>query len=272
MQHLDLTYANRSARNRLDLFLPEGVGRPPLVVFIHGGAFRMGDKAFADPLDQKIKAAIVGSGLALASINYRYSSEAIWPAQLQDLKDAFAFLRGQAGDLGINAARVASFGPSAGGYYSAMAGIALAADPATRLRASVCWFPPIDFRTMDADMEAAGTVRGKGRNDAPGSPESELIGAVVVDNPDLARAASPLTYLNALPPGTTLPPFLIMHGALDPLIAANQPRRLHQALMDRGADSQLKILPEGTHGGGSFERPETLAQVTTFLSHHLRAI
>jgi acetyl esterase/lipase len=270
MQHLDLTYASCSARNRLDLFLPEGVSQPPLVVYIHGGAFRMGDKAFVDPLDQAIKAAVLGAGLALASINYRFSAEAIWPAQLQDLRDAFAFLRDKAGELGFDGARMASFGPSAGGYYSAMAGIALAEDAATRLRASVCWFPPVDFGTMDADMEATGTVRGTGRNDAPGSPESDLIGACVADNPDLARAASPLSYLDALPPGTALPPFLIMHGALDPLIAPAQAQRLHRALVARGGDSQLVILPEGTHGGGSFERPETMARVLAFLTQHLR--
>ena len=155
---------------------------------------------------------------------------------------------------------MASFGPSAGGHLSASIGIALAADPATCLDASVVWFPPVDFPTMDDDIDATGVARATGRNDGPNSPESRLIGAVVAENPDLARAAGPIARLAELAPGTRLPDMLIMHGALDPYIAAAQARKLHAAVAAFGTASRLDldILPEGTHGGGEFDEPQAM--------------
>jgi acetyl esterase/lipase len=259
----DLVYANRSSRNVLDIAVPETAGRPPLVVFIHGGAFRMGDKA--DSLRER--QALIDAGFAVASVNYRYSTEAIWPAQLDDLRDAFDLLRGKAAELGFDANRVASFGPSAGGHLSAACGIAFASNPRERLEASVVWFPPIDFPTMDSDIEATGIVRATGRNDTPDSPESVLVGAVVATNPERARSASPITLLGSLPAGTTLPAFLIMHGAKDPFIGDMQSRRLHAAIATHGTAPRLdhEVLPEGTHGGGDFDKPRTMARVIAFL-------
>jgi acetyl esterase/lipase len=204
----------------------------------------------------------------VASVNYRYSTEAIWPAQLDDLKAAFAFLRRAAAAHGLDGRRMASFGPSAGGHLSASIGIALAADPATALDASVVWFPPVDFPAMDGDIIATGIARATGRNDGPDSPESRLIGAHVAAHPALARAAGPIARLAELPAGTRLPDMLIMHGARDPYIAAAQSRRLHDAVAAFGTAARLElcILPEGTHGGGAFEAPETMARVTDFLT------
>jgi acetyl esterase/lipase len=259
----DIAYASMSPRNVLDLIVPDTAAPPPLVVFIHGGAFRMGDKS--DSLRER--QALVDVGFAVASLNYRYSTEAIWPAQLDDLCAAFAFLRAHASRFGFDADRVASFGPSAGGHLSASVGIALSARPETRLAASIVWFPPVDFPTMDADMIATGIARATGRNDSPGSPESVLIGATVADHPDLARSAGPIAQLALLPPATTLPPFLIMHGAFDPYVAAAQAQKLHAALAAYGTSPRLEIdiLPGGTHGGGDFEAPETMARVAAFL-------
>lgn len=260
----DIRYANRSSRNVLDVAVPQGVSNPPLVVYIHGGAFFMGDKADGDHEKQ----ALLAAGFAVASVNYRYSSEAIWPAQLDDLKDAFALLRARAGEWGFDGTRVASFGPSAGGHLSASIAIALAGDPATALDACVAWFPPVDFPTMDADIEATGIPRATGRNDGSNSPESRLIGATVADHPDRARSAGPIARLAELPAHARLPDMLIMHGAQDPYIAAQQSRRLHAAIAAHGTTSRLDldILPWGSHGAGEFEEPQTMERVTRFLS------
>jgi acetyl esterase/lipase len=260
----DIRYADHSAQCVLDLALPVGLDRPPLVVYIHGGAFFMGDKTDGAAERQ----ALVTAGFAVASVNYRLTGEAIWPAQMEDLKAAFAFLRACAGELGFDGARMASFGPSAGGHLSASIGITLAAKPETTLDASVVWFPPVDFPAMDADIEATGVVRATGRNDGPKSPESRLIGVTVADHPDLARAAGPIARLAELPPIARLPDILIMHGALDPYIGATQSRRLHAAVAAHGTASRLDldILPFGTHGGGEFEEPQAMARVTRFLA------
>jgi len=265
----DLVYAKRSSRNVLDIVVPDVASPPPLVVFIHGGAFRMGDRSDG----ARERRALVDAGFAVASTNYRYSTEAIWPAQLNDLREAFAFLRSKAAEFGFDASRMASFGPSAGGHLSASCGIAFAADPALRLQASIVWFPPIDFPTMDADIEATGVARATSRNDAPDSPESTLVGAVVASNPERARSASPVALLNGLPASTPLPAFLIMHGAKDPFIAANQSRRLTAAIAAFGTAPRLdfEVLPEGTHGGGDFDKPETMKRVVDFLNRAFSA-
>jgi len=260
----DLVYATRSSRNVLDIAVPDASAPPPLVVFIHGGAFRMGDKRDSAGERQ----ALLDAGFAVASVNYRYSTEAIWPAQLDDLRDAFAFVRGHAAEFGIDGTRVASFGSSAGGHLSASCGIAFSADPATRLAASIVWYPPVDFPAMDSDIEATGVTRKTGRNDAADSPESVLIGATVADHPDLARSAGPIAQLDRLAAGTPLPEFLIMHGALDPFIAAEQSQRLRRAIAAFGTAPRLEldVLPQGTHGGGDFQQPAAMARVVAFLA------
>ncbi len=138
----------------------------------------------------------------------------------------------------------------------------------TALDASVVWFPPVDFPTMDQEIAATGIARATGRNDGPDSPESRLIGAWVAENPGLARKVSPIARLSDLPPTAPLPDMLIMHGAKDPYIAAAQSRRLHAAVAAHGTASRLDldILPDGTHGGGEFEDPQTMARVTRFLT------
>lgn len=260
----NVRYSDRSQRNVLDLVMPAPGARPPLVVFIHGGAFFLGDKTDC----ARERDHLVAAGFAVASVSYRFSSEAIWPAQLDDLKAAFGFLRAHADDYGYDGRRMASFGPSAGGHLSASIGLALAADPATAIDASVVWFPPVDFPAMDADILATGIGRATGRNDGPESPESRLVGAHVAARPDLARAAGPVARLAELSPGARLPDMLIMHGALDPYIAAAQSRRLHAAVAAFGTASRLDldILPEGTHGGGEFEAPQTMQRVVEFLN------
>jgi acetyl esterase/lipase len=263
----DLRYGESSTRNVLDIYLPAGTANPPLVLWIHGGAFKFGDKATPEGLAQFLKA-----GIAVASMNYRFSSEAIWPAQLEDLRSAVMFLRSNAGKYGYDGTRIASFGASAGGHLSAMAGIALAGDPATRLSAAVSWFPPVDFTMMDSDIEATGVARKTGRNDAADSPESQLVGATVAENPHKALEASPLTYIGQLPGGVVPPPFLIMHGAQDQMIGHGQSERLAEALIAKGGPqaAQFVLLPEGGHGTGDFKKPAAVAQVVEFLSAQFR--
>lgn len=263
--HMDLAYADDSPRNVLDLYIPEAADTPPIVMFMHGGGFSRGDKASPRGLQE-----LIDAGIAVASMNYRLSDTDIWPAQLHDIRNAFAFLRANGKRYGYDNERIASFGNSAGGHFSAIAAIVMAENPETKLAASVVWYPPVDFTTMDADIAATGVEPRSGRNAAPDSPESGLIGATVGENRELALAASPLTYLAALPAETQLPPMLIMHGAADPLIGRGQSGRLFYALLNHQGAQTLEyvLLPHGTHGGGDFEKPETIQRVIEFLQSH----
>jgi acetyl esterase/lipase len=260
----NLAYGSASDRQVLDLYLPEAASGPvPVVVWVHGGAFMMGDKS-----DPQSLAALRAAGFAVAAINYRLSGTDQWPAQRDDVMAAVAYLRANATDLGIDPARIALFGASAGGHLVSTAGLTLAADPGTAVRAVVDWYGPVDFTTMDADMEATRITRATGRNDAADSPESALIGATVADNPELARAASPLQALADLPEGAQLPPFLIMHGDADDFVAPAQSERLRDALLAHPGQSGVtfEIVPGAGHGSGAFQEAQASQTVVDFLS------
>lgn len=261
-------YSTRSSSNVLDVYLPSTQDMPfPVVLFIHGGAFMHGDKADPDGVQELLQA-----GYAVASINYRLSGQAIWPAQLEDIKSAILFLRANTNRLGIDGQRFAVFGPSAGGHLASVAALAFAGHQTARLQACINWYGPIDFLTMDDDMESTSVPRESGRNDAAGSPESRLIGATVKENPVIAAAASPLTFLANLPEGVLPPPFLIMHGDKDPLIAPKQSERLNNALRSAyGEDaSEFHLIPDAGHGGLEFETSETMTIVVDFLNRYLK--
>ena len=262
----DVPYADRSPRNVCDIYLPAAepaAGGWPVVVFIHGGAFRLGDKRRL-----MMPGPLLAAGIAIVSINYRFSQHAVWPAQLEDLAAARRFVRAGADEYGFDPGRVAAFGPSAGGHLAAMMGIAFAGDPDLAVQAVVDWYGPIHFEHMDSDIGLTGVERGSPPNGEAGSPESDLIGAVVNDHPELAYRASPLHYLEK---SESAPPFLIMHGDRDPLIGAPQSVRLRDALQRKfgPAAAEYHLLPDSGHGGGAFDSDRYQGLVVKFLRRHL---
>ena len=260
----DVAYSEVSTRNVADIYLPEGATNAPLVISIHGGGFKLGDKSNAPGV-----AALVEAGYAVAAINYQLSDTTQWPGQLDDLKSALKFLRENAKTYGYNGEKIGSMGASAGGHLSSMMGIALSDDPVTRVQASVDWFGPILFDKMDEDIEATGVERATGRNDAADSPESILIGATVGESAELVWAASPLSFLEAANTDN-IPPFLVMHGQKDTFIGAGQSQRLVDGLVEKGVSAELVLLPEGTHGGGDFDNTSTMQAVVKFFDQHLK--
>jgi acetyl esterase/lipase len=264
----DIAYATASNSQKMDIYLPSsGSGAFPTVIWIHGGAFKFGDKANPQSLT-----ALNNAGYAVVSVNYRLSNEAQWPAQLDDLKSIVTYLRTNAATYHLDTNKIGAWGASAGGHLTAMMGIALAADPATRIQAAVDWFGPIDFYNMDTDILATNVTRCTGANGAANSPESALIGATVSENKSKADAASPLSYLAALPTTTTLPPFYVSHGLMDCNIAAAQSEHLHNAIRAKFGESKSTYLPlaNGTHGGGDFTAAYVETAVIDFLNLHLK--
>ena len=115
----DIEYATVGGTSLLlDLYLPsDPVDDPvPLVLWVHGGGWRAGDK------DPTRAPATLGEGYAIASVNYRLSDEAIFPAQIHDVKAAVRFLRGNADRFGLDPERFGAWGSSAGGHLVALLG------------------------------------------------------------------------------------------------------------------------------------------------------
>jgi acetyl esterase/lipase len=259
----DLAYGE-NARNVLDIYLPQGAGPHPFVVEIHGGAFKMGDKTgFA------LQSELLAAGIAIVKINYRYSSTDIWPAQGQDCLAAVAFLRANGVDYGLDPARMALWGQSAGGFLAVSTAISLseAGQPALGV---VDFYGPMDFSNMDADMAALGMTAAMGATNDIASPESQLLGYDVTLDPKAARAAGPVGRLETL--RLALPPILIRHGDKDDLVAHTQSERLAKAWVqtDPKAVVDFALVAGAGHGTSEFNAAGVVTPLTAFLTNVLK--
>ena len=259
----------------LDLWLPpEGDGPVPAVVYLHGGGWRLGSRhsagpAYADadptPFEQ-----VALAGIAVASVDYRLSGEAVWPAQLHDAKAAVRWLRARAGELGIDPARIAAWGESAGGHLAELLGLTagdtgLEGDvgvtgPPSDVVAVAAWYAPSDLVGFAADAGADPTD--------PATREAQLLGGPVPTLPEAAAQASPVTHVA---PGA--PPFLLLHGRADRFIPCVQSERLRAALAAAGADVELELLDGADHMwlGVPEAAPHALDRTSNFLRRRLGA-
>jgi acetyl esterase/lipase len=186
------------------------------------------------PLYQRI----VAAGFAVAAADYRLSSEAVFPAPADDARAAVGWLREHAAELALNDGPVYLWGESAGAHLALLVAMSNEIGGHDDVAGVVAWFPPTDLLGLDADAAA---VAGEPHSQ-PDSRESRLLGAPVIEVPDLARAASPLTHVRA-----DAPAILLMHGEADRLVPAQQSLRLAEALQLAGAPVQLELVPGAGH-------------------------
>lgn len=265
--HWDVPYAETDhPRQRLDLLLPKArsADKPlPVIVAVHGGAWMGGDKrsgiGFLVPL--------VASGkYAGASIGYRLSQDAIWPAQIHDCKAALRWLRGNARRYDLDPDRIGVIGFSAGGHLVAMLGTAgdvrelegdlgKFTDQSSRVACVVDFFGPTNFLTI-------GDYPSQIKHYADDAPEALLLGSAIKADEAKARQASPITFVT---PDDA--PFLIVHGTEDPLVPLPQSEEFRDALRKAGVPVALITVQDGSHGG--FRNPVIERQVRDFFAAHL---
>ena len=268
----DIAYADTdNPRQKLDLMLPrERSDEPlPVVAFIHGGAWRAGNKTAG--LRRCLPLAVSGD-YAVVSIGYRLTDEAQWPEQSYDCKAAIRWIRANAEKYNLDADKIGIWGTSAGGHLVAMLGtsgdveelegtLGPNTDQSSRVTCVVDFFGPTDFLKMNTNTERTATMD----HDSANSPESLLIGGAVQDNPEKAAKASPLTFVTE-----DDPPFLLVHGTRDPLVAFSQSELLQDALQKVNVPATLITINGGGHGQGF--PPESNQLVKKFFDHHLRGI
>ena len=257
-------YATGSPRQTLDLYLPEGDGSTvyPLVVLIHGGGFSLGSSA-----DERDRATfLAGQGFAAASLNYRLSGDAQFPAGVQDVAAAIRYLRAHAPGWGVDPARIAVWGESAGGYLSAMLGVAGGASGgfddsalgnptvSSQVNAVVSWFGPSNFGSMDGQAGDAGCDAAAQQHDLVDSPESKWLGAALPDVPERVARANIVRRVRS---ATALPPFLLVHGDQDCTVPLGQSHELYEALKDRGAVVTLNVVKAAGHSDPKITQEQT---------------
>jgi acetyl esterase/lipase len=258
----DLAYVtNGHRRQKLDLYLPNNGTNLPLIIIIHGGAWLGGSKEMDVPLDY------LARGYAVASINYRLSQHAIFPAQIEDCKAAVRWLRANAAKYGLDPARIAAWGKSAGGHLAALLGttgdvktfdVGENLDESSRVQAVVDYFGPTDLLQMDAHRPANSPVRTGAK-----SPESLLIGGPLQESKEKAAQANPITYLTK-----NAPPFLICHGDADPSVPHHQSELLEAALKRAGVPVTFYTVKGAGHGG--FKDPRVPELTQEFLAKYLK--
>lgn len=272
---LELAYADQSTFQKLDLYLPEGQapsGGWPLIIFVHGGAWMMCDKR-----DVQLNSALsfIARGFAVASVNYRLSSEATFPAPVFDVKAAIRFLRAKADDYELDSSRYCLWGLSAGGHLVSLAGmtndVSIMEDPhmgnadqSSTVGAVVSFYGPTQLDDMDPHLVATGA--GTPDHGLPDSPEARLLGGKPADHPARVIAANPETWVTA-----SCPPFFLAHAPADPIVPVQQSIRLAgriTAIAGAGRVT-LRLVENAGHATPEFEASDVVEAVHNFLMKSL---
>lgn len=260
----DVSYGSHETRNLYDLYVPKPAGdakdaKPvPLVIWVHGGGWQNGNKGGGPAF------ALLEQGFAVATINYRLSGDAIFPAQIHDCKAAVRHLRAKAKEYGIDPERFGVWGSSAGGHLVALLGtsgdvkelegaVGDFASVSSRVQAVCDFYGPTDLLQMG------------GRHNDEQSPESKLIGGPIQENKEKVARANPITYVSA-----DDPPFLIMHGDQDMVVPYGQSELLLAELEKSKVPAKLVKIEGAGHGGPGFAEADKLRQIADFFEKELK--
>jgi acetyl esterase/lipase len=242
--------------------MPDDVCNPPLVVYIHGGGWQSGSHK-----DCKVSW-LTEYGFAVASISYRLTDEATFPAQIHDCKAAIRWLRGNAARCGYDATRIAVTGTSAGGHLAALLGtsgdvellegtLGLHLEQSSRVQAVVDFYGATDFilrsKTQPHRANEAGSVVYK------------LLGGGADVKTELARLAGAASHVTS-----DDPPMLVLHGANDQTVLLDQSQRIVDVYNQDGLDISLRVVPDAGHGGPEFMSGENREAIVDFLDQQLR--
>ena len=265
----DISYANDADKKHLlDIYLPAGTkNNLPMIVWVHGGAWMMNDK-YADMSYMKntVKG-FIDSGYAFASIDYRHSTTAIFPAQIQDCNAAIEFLYNHASEYKIDKNKIAVIGFSAGGHLASLLALSNNStikdfykdgiQPSFKIKCAIDFYGPSDLLMLASIPDTS--INNK-RN-----PVAVLLGAMQVDRPDLAKHASPVTYVDS-----NDPPFLIIQGEKDESVPNTQSKVLSSWLTLVGVKNQLIMVKDAPHYGKMFDSEFNRKNIFAFLADNLR--
>ncbi|WP_052132374.1 alpha/beta hydrolase [Vibrio variabilis] len=248
----------------LDLYKPKQMAEQPypLLVWVHGGAWKRGSKDAIPTKNPLLLRSMMQKGYALASIDYRLSGEATFPAAIVDINDALNYLHDHAEQFNVAADNVVMMGRSAGGHLAGLIGVTNSQDnlslyhqPRYQVSAVVSFFGP-------TDLLALGYKGGKAVSDK--SSVSRFLGNTPSVIPEIAKKASTTTYVNE-----KTPPFIQLHGTLDKRVPLAQSEQLKAKLDAFGVENQLWIEEGVGHSAPVFDTEKYVPHVVTFVQRYL---
>jgi acetyl esterase/lipase len=260
----DIPYATVDGKTLgLDLYLPARTSPPPLLVWIHGGAWRSGSKA-------SVPAGLTQGGFAVASVDFRQSTEARFPAMVHDIKGAIRFLRANAAKYGYRTDRIAIGGDSSGGHLAVLVGVTAGnaelegtvggnAGQSSAVQAILDYYGATNLTTILAQSTPFGLGVRKPALDL-------LLGAQPEDVKPLAELASPVLHVDAKDP-----PLLIFHGDQDPQMPINQSIELQGAYEKLNIEASFIAVHGAAHGGQVFYTGANLERAKEFLKRTIGA-
>lgn len=260
----DITFATVDGKElKLDLYLPAASGAP-LVVYVHGGAWRAGDKSAG----ARFATELAKEGFAVASLDFRQSTDAPFPANVHDIKAGVRFLRANAAKYGYDADKVAITGESSGAHLAVLVGVTSGnaelegsvgdnAGTSSAVQSIVSYFAATDLTTILSQSTPFGLgVREPGLK--------LLLGDLPDKMPELAQLASPVFHVDA-----TDPPLYLLHGDRDPQMPINQTLQMFGVYKDAGLDVVFDPVHGAPHGGPLFFEPKHQQPVVAFLKKTL---
>jgi acetyl esterase/lipase len=271
--HENINYAGDTLKKHLlDIYLPSvsdgkpsSAKLPPLIIWVHGGGWMLNDKYADMGYMKNTVRGFIEEGYALASIDYRHSTTKPFPALVQDCNRAVQFLYSNGDKYGYDKNRIALVGFSAGGHLASL--ISLSANnhmndfyhngkPGTfKISSVIDFYGPSDLIAFGVDTAANQTQ----------DPINILLGASRIERPDLAKKASPVTYIDR-----NDPPFLILHGEKDASVPITQSRYLDSWLRLAGVPSKLIIVPGAPHYGVMFDEEWIRREIFSFLDKTIK--
>jgi acetyl esterase/lipase len=262
----NISYANDTLKKHLlDIYLPPVKKLSyPLIVWIHGGAWMVNDKHADMSYMVNTLKLFIDNGYAVASIDYRWSTTAPFPAQIQDCNQAIEFLYKNAAQYNIDESRIALIGFSAGGHLASLLGLSNNNNvrefypngkrPDFKISLVMDFYGPSDLTTLKGND-----------NPDPRNPITLLLGATVAARPDLAKKASPITYIDRKDP-----PFLIVQGEKDQSVNPDQSVKLSALLTKEGIPNDLIIVPGAPHFGPMFDSEDIRRKILLYLNRYMQ--
>jgi acetyl esterase/lipase len=259
-----------AAGPKLDLFRPRPAtfrGARPLIIWLHGGGWMSGDKSRGvERIFPLVRGGFVG-----ASVQYRLSHEAIFPAQIHDAKCAVRFLRRHAGQYGIDPRRIGVWGASAGGHLASLLAVTGETrtlegtrgwpDTSSAVQAACSWYGPSDLNWMDRFPPG---IAPRLPSMTADSAEGRLVGGAVSERQEVVAMANPVRYVHA-----AVPPVLLMHGDRDDCVPLASSEWFHAALVAKSVPACLHVIPGGHHNAYLWG-DHHLELVREFFEWHLR--